>query len=157
MFFIRIGYNLGKNVTGFNDFFNLIATEKDISKHNPKYHPTVKNCIKNEYIKDLKDTSKGLFSNDQIMAYLFVFDYEDDNSFNEIFYLARVIMNGEKLNMNSEGTKSVKCFVCNKYPYLVNDLNQQNFNEEVLNQMMENDLKIFEYIQKLKDIYQNIE
>lgn len=117
----------------------------------------MKNCIKNEYIKDLKDTSKGLFSNDQIMAYLFVFDYDDDNSFNEIFYLARVIMNGEKLNMNSEGTKTVKSFVCNKYPYLVNDLNQQNFNEEVLNQMMENDLKIFEYVQKLKDLYQNIE
>lgn len=148
---------MGKNLSGFNDFFTLIATEKDVSRHNPKFHPIVKSCIKNEYIKDLKDTSKGLFSNDKIMAYLFVFDYDDDNSFNEIVFLARLIMNAEKMDMNLEGFKSVKCFVCNKYPYLINDLNQQNFNEEVLNQMCEDDIKIFEFVQKLKDIFYNLE
>lgn len=93
------------------------------------------------------------------MAYVFVFSYDDDNSLNDMVYLARTINSAENLEKTDKNSKSssIKCFICNKYPYLTSDLNAENFDIGTLEQMCEDDVKIFEMMNKLKEVFKNSE
>ena len=46
---------------------------------------------------------------------------------------------------------------CNKYPFLTTDLTPENFDEGVIEQMCEDDVKIFEIMNKLKEVFKNSE
>ncbi len=91
------------------------------------------------------------------MAYIFIFSYDDDNSLNDMIYLARTINSAETLEKTDKNSKSssIKCFVCNKYPFLTTDLTPENFDEGVIEQMCEDDVKIFEIMNKLKEVFKN--
>lgn len=93
------------------------------------------------------------------MAYVFVFSYDDDNSLNDMIYLARTINSAEILEKTDKNSKSssIKCFVCNKYPYITSEFTVDNFDEGVLEQMCEDDPKIFEMMNKLKEVFKNSE
>ena len=78
-----MAYDRQDTIYNYYDFFkNILPVEKDLSKV-PK---NIKKLIKHDYLskdkKEKEDNSakKGLFCTDDIMAYLFVFDYNDDKS-----------------------------------------------------------------------------
>jgi hypothetical protein len=148
-----MAYDRSKNLKDFNEFFTIhIIKERDISKFNvaSKIPEMILKSIKHEY--GTKDTgSKGLFSNDRIMAYLLVFDYEDTNSLNDVLELYLNIFSDESIKTADEKFKTVKVFICNKYPWIIDEVDEDIPYHDVVKSYMENDPRTEEIINKIQE------
>jgi hypothetical protein len=116
-----LAYDYAKELHGYEELFKIhFASEALLSRaRNPKISQTV--SIKHEYIEPGTDP-KGLFSIDKTMAIIFVFDYKNYNSLENIIELYQLIKQREDTIISDEKKKSVKLFICNKYENMVEDI-----------------------------------
>lgn len=149
-----MAYDRSKNLKDFCEFFTVhLVNERDISKSNPnsKIPDSILKNIKHEYISSKDGNSiKGLFSNDKIMAYIFVFDYSDDRSLDEMLELYYAISTDESLKVQSENLKTIKCFVCNKYPIMIEDVPDDIAYSEVIKGYADKDKRTGEIISRIQ-------
>jgi hypothetical protein len=161
-----MAYDRALQLRGWDEFFKTtILEQRRISQFNYKVPETVVKCIRYEYIKD-PETSKGLFSLDNIMAFIFVFEYkveyDKDNkqiynqSLEDMIYLADSI-NQSELSKSSTGSNTVKCFVCNKYPGIIMDYAWEARNREIVQDILNKDNVAEDYFKMIKRIYKNDE
>jgi hypothetical protein len=124
---------------GWDDFFmKQIKMEKDISRNNPKISRAVTDSLKYEYFLDegerpelLQHANLGLFSHDRIMCYIFVFDYNNERSFEDVLEIANYIKRAEKTKMENDPNtiETIKCFMANKYPYFLSEINKTGIDD----------------------------
>ena len=117
--------NNGKNFKGWDDFYlKHIKMERDISRNNPKISRIVTDSIKYEFFRNegtcerpelLEHPGAGLFSHDRIMCYVFVFDYNSEESFREVLDMAIFIKRAERTKMENDPNmvETIKCFIAN--------------------------------------------
>jgi hypothetical protein len=110
-----------------------LLDEKDITRTNHNINETIRKNIKYEFYKNDNDVNPGelprygLFSHDRIMCHVFVFDYNNENSFKDILSLATIIRDNEGQNADGLSVIStVKIFLANKYPLFVLDELKEN-------------------------------
>jgi hypothetical protein len=148
-----MAYDRSKNLKDFNEFFTIhLIKERDISKFNvtSKIPEMILKSIKHEY--GTKDTgSKGLFSNDRIMAYLLVFDYDNMNSLDDAIELYFNIASDEAIKVADEKFKTVKVFICNKYPWIIDEVDEDIPYMDVVKSYMENDNTTEDIIKKIQE------
>jgi hypothetical protein len=87
------------------------------------------------------------------MCYVFVFDYGNHDSFESILQLAKLIKHNENQNEENDlNEKSLKFFLANKYPYIIEN-KQSNFfkNKEIYNERYKNE--IIEFFKDKKNKY----
>jgi hypothetical protein len=149
-----MAYDRGKNVVGFSEFFKShLANEREISKFNPntKIPIQVLNAIKHDYGAN----GKGLFSNDKVMAFIFVFEYGNDKSFFDMIELFQIIISFESNKGTAEEYKIVKCFLCNKYPFLSAEHKPGVRYEEIVQEFINSDIKTREYVNKVQSMIES--
>ena len=126
-----MGYDYSKTLKDFNEFSKrILIEEKDISStadYNLKKPNAVLQNIHYEYLPEKEKESNmvinlGLFSKSDIMAYVFVFDYNDNKSLTDMLELYTRIITDEDSKGINENLRTIKAFICNKYN------NQVNFN-----------------------------
>lgn len=149
-----MAYDRSKNLKDFSEFFQVhLAKERDISKSNiaTKISENVLKTIRHEYLsgKDAAPT-KGLFSTDKIMAYIFVFDYNDDDSLNDMLESYYQISSDEGIKIADENLKTVKCFICNKYPVMIDEVPLDIPYQEVVSTYMERDRRTADIVNKIQ-------
>jgi hypothetical protein len=144
---------LFRNVKGYDDFFQKqLRVEKDISKNNLKINKIVTDSIKYEFFVNEDDFERvemleapylGLFSHDKIMCYMFVFDYDNEESFREVLNLAIYIKQSEKTQLENDPNcvETVKCFVANKYPLFIPEIIKTHLEDLDLDVIRELDKK----------------
>ena len=149
-----MAYDRSKNLKDVSEFFAIHLTkEKDISKTNTatKIPDSILKSIKHEYFFGKENAhAKGLFSNDKIMAYLFVFDYNDDESLNEMLELYYSITSDESMKINQDSMITVKCFICNKYPLIIQEAPTDVPFADVVKSYMDRDRKTTEIVYKIQ-------
>lgn len=133
-----------------------MITERDITKFNPQLSEVVTKGIKFEYIRDYKET-RGLFSHDKIMAFVFTFDYTNERSLNDLLKLVININQGELAKGLEDEKKTVKCFVCNKYPNHTNDISINSRNKDVVQAIIDEDQTAREFVEKIGVVYSSLE
>lgn len=147
-----MAYDRSKTLKDYGEFFTVhLIKERDISRFNTttKIPETITKSIKNEY-GTKSAGSKGLFSNDKIMAYLMVFDYDDINSLQELLDLYFNIASDENIKISDEKFKTVKIFICNKYTGAIEDVDEAIPYHEVVKQYMEDDPKTKDIITRIQ-------
>jgi hypothetical protein len=164
-----------KDVKGFAEFFKTnIYQEKVISSLNKKLNAPVRESIRYEFyessdsIEEEDDGKKepienklperGLYSANKIMAYVFVFDYNDEITFSQVLDIATSLTENE-LNHHrgerkdrSELTKedfSIKIFIGNKYPHLLDNEMSINLKNKVIYPVYEIDLRAKEILKEI--------
>ncbi len=147
-----MAYDRSKNLKDFYEFFTFhITKERDISKFNmtTKIPETILKSIKHEYA--CKSTgAKGLFSNDKIMAYLFVFEYDDLSSLDDVLELYYNISSDESIKTADEKFKTVKIFICNKYPCIIDEVEDNLPYHELVKSYIDRDSKTAEIVNKIQ-------
>jgi hypothetical protein len=117
-----MAYDRAKELQLYSDFFKThLINDSEISRFSQttKIPKQILNSIKYEYSSF--NSTKGLFSISKIMGYLFVFDYFDDKSLDDMIELCITLMNDEQQKGLQNKETPVKSFVCNKYPYMMDD------------------------------------
>ena len=157
-----VGYDTGLRLQEYYEFFNVwLPVTRDISK--------IK-CIQDKIKYHYKKTDDFSTPGDSIMAYIFVFDYNERKSFKDILFLAKEIKFQEKLRLanltqtktsqKNQKTKSpletIKIFVANKCPFLVeDDAPIQNKKKEIIYPIYKYDETAEYYLNETMNIYDN--
>jgi hypothetical protein len=158
-----MAFDRSKNLKDFSEFFTVhLVSERDISRTNvnSKIPDSIINCIKHEYVSGNTST-KGLFSNDKIMAYIFVYDYSDDRSLDEMLDLCYSINTDESIKNTEESFKTIKVFICNKYPLVIDEYANHSLNKDIVSQLINRDQKTREMVNKItrrimKEFYKGV-
>jgi hypothetical protein len=140
-------------------FNSVIKTEREFSRGNNKIPPNVKNNFKYEYYPEdeYENTfsTKGLFGLEKIMAYVFVFDYNDKDSFEEVLFYSHEITQIE-INKGVE-TKTLKFFIGNKFDFPIYYENDNlNLFENVL-EVMNKDSFYIKYLNRIQATFEKTE
>ncbi len=133
-FIDTVAYDKFKHIKDWSELFEkVLLDEKDITRTNYKINETIRKNIKYEYFKNDNDINPselpryGLFSHDRVMCLVFVFDYNDENSFRDVLSLATIIRDNEAQNGDGFNIIStVKVFMANKYPSYLMDKPKEN-------------------------------
>ena len=157
-----IGYDKGIQLQEYYEFFNVsLPLTKDISKIK-----SVSDKIKYNFKQNRENSSSA----DCIMAYLFVFDYNERKTLKDILTLAKEIKFQEKIRLanKSHGTKSershktkspietIKIFVANKCPFLVeDDAPIQTRKKEIIYPIYKYDETAAFYLNEIMPMYDN--
>lgn len=153
-FLDTMAYDRSKTITDYYNFFSLVSkNELLISSANPKLCKLVEN-FKYEFfhlkkVKEIKDqevqpqaqdiknkkleiSRRRLFAALNIMAYIFVFDYNEAKSLEDMSSLCRSIRDNE-VTKSEQGARrgskkkrstefdTIKIFIGNKYPHMLED------------------------------------
>lgn len=153
-FLDTMAYDRSKTITDYYNFFSLVSkNELLISSANPKLCKVVEN-FKYEFfhlkkVKEIKDqeaqpqaqdiknkkleiSRRRLFAALNIMAYIFVFDYNEAKSLEDMSSLCRSIRDNE-VTKSEQGARrgskkkrstefdTIKIFIGNKYPHMLED------------------------------------
>lgn len=147
-----MGLDIAKDLKGYSEFFyNFLPVDREVTMINSKLPPEI--VIKNEYFSSKTDkvSTKGLFSVSKVMCYCFVFDVNDLETFNEVFYIASLISNTEQAKIDEDELKPVKIFIGNKFDEgemdsgnnLDNYYHSQKFINEYVNENEESLLEVY--------------
>jgi hypothetical protein len=155
-----IGYDTGVKLQEYYEFFNVsLPVTRDMSKMK-----SIADKIRYQY------RSNGDISNpgDCIMAYMFVFDYNDKKSLKDILVLAKEIKFQEKIRLNNQThsvqinqkskspLETIKIFVANKCPFLVeSDAPIQNKDKEIIYPIYKFDDTAEFYLNEILTIFDN--
>ena len=158
-----MGYDYSKTLKDFNEFSKrILIEEKDISStadYNIKKPNAVLQNIHYEYLPEKEKESNmvinlGLFSKSDIMAYVFVFDYNDNKSLNDMLELYTRIINDEESKGINENLRTIKAFICNKYNNQVN-FNGANEYTLAIQKIIDKDERAKEIVSKISKIVTN--
>jgi hypothetical protein len=144
-FIDTMAFDRSKTISDYANFFSFVSkNELMISAFNQKLGKMAEN-IKYEFFhqkklkkkensvdegKKMEISRKRLFSPLNIMAYIFVFDYNDPKSLEEVSRLCKTIRDNEISKTENQGSKNkkrstefdtVKIFIGNKYPLILED------------------------------------
>lgn len=115
----------------------LLKQDRSITRCSTKIpkNKLVKESFKYEYYEDSEynkvSGNLGLFGLDNIMAYIFVFDVYDNDSFENVFTFAKSLQAME--NSKDAKDKSLKYFIGNKYDFpIVDETVQINMSKDHL-------------------------
>jgi hypothetical protein len=84
------------------------------------------------------------------MAYLFVFDYYEDESLNDMLEVYYSIATDESIKSSEEAFTTVKVFVCNKYPLMIEEPSTLVPYSEIVKSYMQKDKRTMEIINKIQ-------
>lgn len=143
-----LGLNLAKKSTEFKQFFDtFLLNSKIVSNANSAMPKGI--SIKHEYFSEMETalSKRGLFSLEKIMSFVFVFDYNSDETFIDVVDYGSKLSRSQSNKMKKESQPHL-FFFCNKYDDLV-------FDDEP--ELIKNDEKYLYYIEKLKRIYKTEE
>ena len=96
----------------------------------------------------------GLFSKSDIMAYVFVFDYNDNKSLTDMLELYTRIITDEDSKGINENLRTIKAFICNKYNNQVN-FNGANEYTLAIQKIIDKDERAKEIVSKISKIVTN--
>lgn len=155
-----IGYDTGVKLQEYYEFFNVsLPVTRDISKMK-----SVADKIKYQYKSNGEICNPG----DCIMAYMFVFDYNDKKSLKDLLVLAKDIKFQEKIRLTNQTQsieknhesksplETIKIFVANKCPFLVEDDTPiQNEDKEIIYPIYKFDETAEYYLNEVLPIFDN--
>ena len=148
------------NLHLFNNLYSTtIKVDREITKSNNKIPLSIKKKFKFEYYDDDKYQDmlsvSGLFGLEKIMAYVFVFDYNNEESFDEVFNYAKDLIYTE--NSQNNDKKTLKFFVGNKFDYPIYSEADNLTKLDNANKVYSDDSKYKMYLEKIMKIYDNKE
>jgi hypothetical protein len=184
-----MAYDRSKTITDYYNFFSFVSkNELLISSTNPKLGKVVEN-LKYEFFhfkkfpkkekqdeealdvknKKLEISRRRLFAALNIMAYIFVFDYNDAKSLEEMSSLCRSIRDNEVTKTEQAGRRgskvkrstefdTIKIFIGNKYPLILEDtMEELGENNKLVYPIYERDEKARAILQMLKQHFEGDE
>ena len=145
-----IAHNTGKVLEGYQEFFEeTLIQERDLNKSNSKFPEILKKKIKYDYHTTGNENQRGLFSNDKVMGYVFVFDFHNEKSFTDLIYIASKI---HKTEQSKKEDFTIKAFIGNKRDdILINEFGKKKVYEDDM--VLENASKEKEYFNQLKTAF----
>ncbi len=149
-----MAYNTSLKLKDYHEFFTLhLINEQDITKanSNSKTAEHILDSIRYEYLTKEPQNTKGLFSIDKIMAFVYCFDYNDDNSLRDMFEINSNITTAELLKIrNNDDFATVKCFICCKFPYLIEEVPEDCVYSELIEEYMKLDPRVTSIIDRIQ-------
>ena len=145
-----IALNVGRTLAHYQEFFEeTLIQERELHSGNGKFPEILKKKFKYDYFTDAEN-KRGLFSNDRVMGYVFVFDFNNEKSFLEVLLLSQRILKTEI--SKKEENISIKAFIGNKRDdILINEFGKKNVYTEDM--ILDSAAKEKEYFNMLKNAF----
>ncbi len=141
--------NTGRTLAGFQEFYEeTLIQERELTKANNKFPEQLKSKLKNDYYSG-NEVQRGLFSNDRVMGYVFVFDFNNDKSFQDVLFFAQRIY---KTEQSKKEDISIKAFIGNKRDdILINEFGKKSVYTDDM--VLDSAAKEKEYFSSIRSVF----